>query len=167
MKFSVGQTFIKHREIITKIEESLHGIALRQGSTSNMIHVTLRDTINQSTTDAKSPTKIYFLIMGEEPAIKSSCRPIILAAYHQGCSCGPKNGLLIIILSLITLYGIEYPTTAEGITQMVYITTTGSCVLKTVTIRHGKQLRLTGSGIGMIIHKLYQRCKPMMGDLYV
>ena len=167
VKLFIGQTFIKHGKIIAEIEEGLHGIALRERSSSHMIDVTLWQAIYLSSANTQSPTEVDFLIMRKETTVKSAHSPIVGRTNHHSSTCCPMYFLPEIILSVILFYRLEHTSATEGITITVDETSACSSILKSVAVIDGKELRLTGCHFRMYIHKLDKGCQPMMGHLNI
>ena len=132
-----------------------------------MINLTLRNAVYLSTHQAQSPAEINLLVMSKESAIQSTGIPVIFRTDHHTSSRSPEYLLLIIILSVISLYGIKDSTPTERITQLIKIATACSSILKHILVVFGQQLRLASSYLRMSIHKLDERSKPMMRYLHI
>lgn len=68
---------------------------LFQCSRTYMIHHTLRNTYQSSSTAAKTPAKINFLHVSKETPIQTSCLTIIFQADKKGSSTNPKTGITV------------------------------------------------------------------------
>lgn len=88
---------------------------LFQCSRTYMIHHTLRNTYQSSSTAAKTPAKINFLHVSKETPIQTSCLTIIFQADKKGSSTNPKNRHHRIILTIILLYRFKNPSAAKRI----------------------------------------------------
>ena len=132
-----------------------------------MIHFALGNAIDFSTHQAQSPTEIYLLIVGEEATIQAACLPIILGTDHHAGTCGPEHFLLVIILSIVTLHGIEDAAPTERVTILIEESTTSPGIFETILVVFRQELRLASCHLRMGIHELNERSEPMMRNLYI
>ena len=130
-----------------------------------MIGTAVWQTHDAASHDPQSPAEVDLLIMGEKAGIQSSHLPVILRPYHQGCPRCPEHIRSIIILTIVGFHGLKDTASAERITETVQESPTRPCVLKTVFIENGKQLRLTGRHVLMTVEELDHRRQPVVRHL--
>lgn len=130
----IGQILIKHGQGIAEIEEGLHGITLRQRSSTNMIDGALGIADNMPASPHQPPTKIDLLTMGKETAVEATRHPIILRPDHQAGSRRPCHLSRIVILAIVTLHAVKDTATTEGIAITVDISAGSTRILKGILI---------------------------------
>ena len=126
-----------------------------------MIHHTLRNTYQSSSTTAKTPAKINFLHVSKETPIQTSCLTIIFQADKKGSSTNPKNRHHRIILPTILLYRFKNPSATKRIPITVDIPPRSTRIFKKLLIALTQKFGLTSSHFGMNFHKIPQRLQPM------
>ena len=143
MQLVIRQIFVKHQEIVAKIEEGLVWVLAFQGSSPHVIDSTLWYAPHLSTPGIKSPAKVDFLHVGKEASIQTSCLTIVLQADKKTCTCSPKHFHRGIILPMVFLYGVKDTPPTKRIAIAIHETASSSCILKVLGLSPTFYLWLT------------------------
>ena len=89
LQFLLWKVLVKHGEIVAEIEVILAWIALWQGATAIMVHLTMGYAHHLAIHKVEMPAEVYLLVVGKEATIESACLPVVLATYEQTCTSSP------------------------------------------------------------------------------